>query len=154
MKNKADQPSRKIYFQGEWILNWYITDLDLLFLCRLHNQFQKYVSYRTTPETIAVDTFSFSWSDLTFHSFLPFSCISKCLQKIKTEISSGIIVFPNWLTKPYYVTLKKMLKQPPVLLKNHPENPIPTFPECQKKLIKVQLLICYLSGKHRDKWLF
>lgn len=110
MKNKADQPSKKNYFQGEWILNWYITDIDLLFLCSLHNQFQKYVSYRTTPEAIAVDTFSFSWSDLTSHSFLPFSCISKCLQKNKNGNILRNNSFPELANQTILCNVEKNVK--------------------------------------------
>ena len=69
-QNKANQPSRKIFVQGEWKLNSdilqkalielkFLPDIDL-FTSRLNNQFSKHVSYRAEPEAIAVDGFSIS----------------------------------------------------------------------------------------------
>ena len=71
--NLADEPSRKIYSQGEWMLartifskalRFNITPKIDLFASRLNNQLPTYVSYKPDPNTYAVDEFSLDWSKL------------------------------------------------------------------------------------------
>ena len=71
--NLADEPSRKIYSQGEWMLartifskalRFNITPKIDLSASRLNNQLPTYVSYKPDPNTYAVDEFSLDWSKL------------------------------------------------------------------------------------------
>ena len=68
--NLPDEPSRKIYSQGEWMLARTI--------------FSKALRFN-----------SFDQSKLQFYAFPPFSCISQCIQKIKTDKGEGILVIPH-----------------------------------------------------------
>ena len=93
--NFADLPSRETYLDGEWMLNIDIFNkamLDLnfkpdvdLFASRLNKQLDRFVSFKPDPEAIDIDVFSISWTNLKFYAFPPFSCISRCLQKITME---------------------------------------------------------------------
>ena len=65
--NLADEPSRKIYSQGEWMLartifskalGFNITPKIDLYALRLNNQLPAYMSYKPDPNAYAVDTFS------------------------------------------------------------------------------------------------
>ena len=115
--NFADLPSRKTYLDREWMPNIDIfnkamlnfkPDVDL-FASRLNKQLDRFVSFKPDPEAIDIDTFSISWTNLKFYVFPPFSCISRCLQKITMEKATGVIVVPNWTTQPFYSVLLRML---------------------------------------------
>ena len=93
--NFADAPSRKLYLDGEWMLKkclfqkaisalQFTPEIDL-FASRLNKQIDKYVSFKPDPEAFEVDAFFMSWTNLKFYAFPPFSCISRCLQKINLE---------------------------------------------------------------------
>ena len=65
--NLADEPSRKIYGHGEWMLartifskalGFNITPKIDLYALRLNNQLPAYMSYKPDPNAYAVDTFS------------------------------------------------------------------------------------------------
>ena len=82
--NLADEPSRKIYSQGEWVLartifskvlRFNITPNIDLFASGLNSQLPTYVSYKPDPNAYAVDAFSLDWSKLQFYTFPPLSCI-------------------------------------------------------------------------------
>ena len=79
-----------------------------LFASRLNNQLPAYVSYKPDPNAYAVDAFSLDWSKLQICAFPPFSCISQCVQKIKTDKVEGILVIPHWSTQPFYSKIMKM----------------------------------------------
>ena len=72
------------------------------FASGLNDQLATYVSYRPDPNAYAVEAFSLDWNKLQFYSSPPFSCISQCVQKIKTDKAEGILVILHWPTQPFY----------------------------------------------------
>ena len=156
--NLADEPSRKIHSQGEWILartifskalTFNITPKIDLFASRLNNQLPTYVSYKPDPNAYAVDAFSLDWSKLQFYAFPPFSCISQCVHKIKTDKAEGILVTPHWPTQPFYSKIMKMTKRLPVIIPANAENLV--HPNGLKSLwtvaAKTDLMVCHVSGR-------
>ena len=158
-KNLADKPSRNLYVQGEWMLakehfrkiekhfHVYLT-IDL-FASRLNKQLPQYVSFKPEPDAIACDAFTLNWANHMFYCFPPFSCISRCLQKIQDEKATGIIVAPQWPTQPFYSRLMKMLKAKPLIITPNQRNLIlPQEPDLKSKIAeKTTLMICHVSGK-------
>ena len=87
---KADHASRNfISIDTEWMLDTQILTRALnsfqfwpeidLFASRLNKQFKKYCAFHVDPDAVVIDAFSFSWSNLQFYCFPPFSCILKVL---------------------------------------------------------------------------
>ena len=158
-ENLADQPSRNIYIDAEWMLNPAIFQdisekLDFcpeidLFASRLNAQLSRYVSYTPDPNAYTTDAFSISWASFKFYSFPPFSCISQCLQKIQADHAMGIIVVPRWSTQPFYALLKRMLVTDPVFIPKDPHNLImPNQPSAISPIgRKTNFLACLVSGK-------
>ena len=66
-----------------------------LFASRLNNPLPAYVSYKSDLNAYAVEAFSIDWSKLQFYAFPPFSCVSQCIQKIKTDKAKGTLVIPH-----------------------------------------------------------
>ena len=155
----ADKESRKIYREGEWMLNPSLVQFALkrfrftpeidLFASRLNRQFTKYCSYRPDPEATYIDAFSFSSENLNIYCFPPFSCILLTIQKIQQEKATGILVIPNWPTQPWYPLVKPLLVAPPHICRPSPTLlQLPAAPEEQHPLAKkLELMICHVSGK-------
>lgn len=74
-----------------------------------HSRFPTYISWR--PYALAVDAFTVQWN-----AFPQFSLIGKCLQKVKREKASGIIIAPLWTIQPWFVKLMELLVALPLLL--------------------------------------
>ena len=156
--NPADEPSRNIYMDAEWQLNpqlfqqltnslQFHPEIDL-FASRINSQLPFYLSYYPDPEAQATDAFSLSWFHIRFYCFPPFSCISRCLQKIRADKASGIIIVPRWPTQPFYPLLLRMSVQNPVVI--HPKVTNLLMPD-QPSLIseigcKTTFLACHVSG--------
>ncbi|XP_028393196.1 uncharacterized protein LOC114517607 [Dendronephthya gigantea] len=156
----ADKESRKIYREGEWMLNpsYLQTALNLLkfqpeidlFASRLNKQFTKYCSYKPDPEATYIDAFSIPWNNLKFYCFPPFSCILKTIRKITQERATGILVIPNWPTQPWYPLIAPLLVQPPYIC--HPSPTLlhlPAAPDELHPLVKkLELKICFVSSNN------
>ena len=154
--NLVDEPSQKIYSQGEWMLartifskalKFNITPKIDLFASRLNNQLPTYVPYKPDPNAYAVDAFSLDWSKLQFYAFPPFSCISQCVQKIKTDKAEGILVIPHWSTQPFYSKIMKMTKGLPVIIPANAENLVHLngFKRLSTVAAKTDLMVCHVS---------
>jgi hypothetical protein len=102
----ADYASRNFTnIDTEWMLNssslkkalktlQFQPEIDL-FASRLNKKFEKYCAFHPDPDSIVIDGFSISWSNLKFYSFPPFSCILKALQKIIQDQVTGIFLAPT-----------------------------------------------------------
>ena len=122
----ADAESRKINLDAEWKLDKAVLEQALaqlqaspsidLFASRLNNQRRCCVSYRADPEAHAVDAFSLSWTVLDFYAFPPFRLITRVLQKVKRDRSTGVIIVPTWPTQVWWPVLMKMVTGKPVQL--------------------------------------
>ena len=154
----ADFKSRNFSDEGtEWQLNRDIfnkicqkfgTPQIDLFASRLNTQLPRYISRNPDPEAESVDAFMTDWGKIYFYAFPPFGLIDECLQKIKQEQASGIMIVPiNSPTKPWFRKLQHMTIDDPFLLP--PVDDLLTQPatgdnhEWSKQLY---LVACKLSG--------
>ena len=155
----ADQESRKQNLDAEWKLNvdflnsalqflHFVPDIDL-FASRINFQFKKYISFKADPEAYAVDAFTFSWSNLNFYAFPPFSVILKTLTKVKRDRAEGVVVVPDWPTQVWYPLLNKLMVGHPF---HFPQTVqllgLPVHPRKIHHLLpKLKLLACRVSGR-------
>ena len=156
----ADTESRKVNLDAEWMLNSDLLQAALrqlnaepeidLFASRLNTQFKRFVSFRPDPAAEVIDSFSFSWENINFYAFPPFSVIARLLQKVQRDRSSGVLVVPDWPTQVWYPILLRLLTAEPVRLtcrKNLLH--LPSQPEAVHRLIQLKrlhLLVCKISG--------
>ena len=54
------------------------------------------ISYKPIPDPLQIE--ALSWEKYLFYWFPPFSCISRCLQKVQEGKAKGAIVMPHWPT--------------------------------------------------------
>lgn len=107
----ADRESRKINIDTEWELSDYaysqiinsfgIPEFDL-FASVQNYKCNRYASWKLDPHSEIVDAFTFSWHNIFFYAFPPFSLISRVLQKIVTDKAQGILIVPYWRSQPWY----------------------------------------------------
>lgn len=88
--------------------NFGIPEIDL-FASRINAKCNIYVSWKQDPDAAAVDAFTLNWKQWFFYAFPPFPLILKCIQKIKHDRASGILVFPFWPSQPWFPLLKTLL---------------------------------------------
>ena len=80
-----------------------------------------YASRKPDPEATCVDAFSIKWNDHLLYTFLLFSLIARCFQKIEMEKSELIV--PMLDTQPRYSQLLRMLTDVPRTLPQRPDTP-------------------------------
>ena len=80
---------------------------------------ERIVSWHPDPFAMATDAFQISWKGLLGYTFPPFSLIGKCLQKVRREECTVVLVAPVWYTQPWYPALLELLVNLPVLLPGH-----------------------------------
>ena len=122
---EADTHSRKFNDRTEWMLDeevfasiakrYGLPEIDL-FASRLNKQLERYVSWQADPGAEAVDAFTIDWQGLNFYAFPPFCLISKCLQKIRKDNATGIMVVPNWPSQPWFPVLIEMTVGQPMFI--------------------------------------
>ena len=163
MNTEADLASRVFHDQTEWQLNpdlfKYIVktlfkpDTDL-FASRLNFQTKPYVSWQSDPQAWAIDAFNIDWAKIKFYAFPPFSLLDRVLQKIERDQASGILIFPNWSTQPWFPGIRKLKLSEPLLLPYRTDILIlPYKPEARHPLAhKLQLMACSLSGNPSKVW--
>ena len=119
-----------------------------LFARRVNAKCKKFISWHRDPDSIAVDAFTISWKDIYFYAFPPFSMILKCLQKIRIENASGIMIVPDWPSQPWYPLFRELLTSETLIFdaKTHILNSF-----CSQSQIfwnKNTLVAGILSAKH------
>ena len=102
---EADRQSQMSQSQLEWTLNPKIFQESIyalrvnptidLFASRINFQLQPYVSYHPDPGAVAINAFHMSWKCHLFYAFPLFCLISRVLQKIQQEKSTGLLVAPS-----------------------------------------------------------
>ena len=151
----ADKASRIFDKNTEWELDqevfkaieerFGVPDIDL-FASRINKKCNNYASWKPDPFSKIVDAFSASWFGLKFYAFPPFSMVLSCIQKIRAEQATGILVVPLWITQPWFPLVMRMLVQPPVV------SPLGSlFLSFQKETQHLQhknlrMMACHLSG--------
>ena len=154
----ADQLSRIFSDQTEWMLQPRIFQQIIerfkffprvdLFASRLNHQLDQYVSWTPDPDSLAVDAFSISWSELKFYAYPPFSMIGQALSKITKDRATGIMIIPDWKTQHWFPMMLNLLTQEPIALpKLKSLITLPFNPESRHPLLpKTRLLAVHLSG--------
>lgn len=122
----ADRESRTVHTSGEWKLDGrmfetlqvYFGDLKVdMFATRLNNQIETYISWKPDPFAMAVDAFQVSWREIQGgYAFPPFCLIGRCLQKLKAERATMLLLAPVWPAQHWYPTLLECLIDHPMLL--------------------------------------
>ena len=121
----ADRESREVQTSAEWKLKveafhricTYLgpcrTDL---FATRLNNQLDRYISWRPDLGAILTDAFQASWKELEGYAFPPFALIGKCLQKVRAEQSTIVLVAPVWRNQAWFPMLLDLAVELPLLI--------------------------------------
>ena len=127
---EADVASRFLNKRTEWALelnifqdicNFFGTPEDDLFASRLNNKLPHYFSWTPDPFTKHVDSFLIDWDPtVLYFAFPPFSLITKVLNKILTEGSTVVFVFPAWDTQSWIPLLIQLLISPLVIIPGLP----------------------------------
>ena len=158
---EADWESRHLHDSSDWRLKRQIF-LDLesqlgpfsidLFASRTNAQLESYCSWKPDPYAVAVDALTIPWTKHFPYLFPPFALISRCLNKIRREQTSAVLIAPLWPNQVWFPLLLESLVDLPILLppthdilmsqngKNHPlilqgHLPLAAWP---------------ISGKHSD----
>ena len=122
---KADVESRTLHSSAEWMLHpmlcqWIMQVMGPcrvdLFATRLNSQLPHYISWRPDPFAVATNAFQIPWLYLNAYAFPPFCLVGRCLQKIKIERSSILLIAPVWPTQSWYPVLLESLVDIPMLL--------------------------------------
>ena len=121
----ADRESRLLHSSEEWMLNrgifsWMMEvlgpcQLDL-FATRLNHQLNRYLSWKPDPFAMATDAFCISWKDKGGYAFPPFALIGRCLQKVREERATLVLVAPTCSAQAWCPTLLELLISDPLLL--------------------------------------
>ena len=113
----ADHKSRHFKDNLEWafsdrifakIVHIFGNPMVDLFASRLNKKVEKYVSWGPDPGAVEIDAFSFSWTDIFFYAFPPFSCVGRAVEKAVEDNASGVLVVPHWPSRPWWGRLKAL----------------------------------------------
>ena len=125
----ADRESRTVQSTGEWMLDpamFQALDNNLgplkvdMFATRLNNQTTLYFSWKPDPFALATDALQTPWTGLQGgYAFPPFSLIGRCLQKVKRDKSTIVLLAPVWPTQYWFPTLLESLVEAPLLLQSY-----------------------------------
>ena len=114
------------------------------------------MSWRPDPYAMATNAFKASWVDLQAYAFPPFSLIGRCLQKVRQERATIVLIAPVWPTQVWYPWLLGMLIQCPILLPSHEELLRDPFNQIHPLLVNKQLELAAwkVSGVHTQTQAF
>ena len=76
----------------------FFPDVDL-FASRRNHQVDNYVSWTPDPDSMSVDAFSVSWSNIKFFAYPPFSMVGAAISKIVQDQATGIMIIPYWTSQ-------------------------------------------------------
>lgn len=154
---QADRESRIISEETEWELADYaFKEIVLcfgkphidLFATNINKKCQIFYSWFPDPEASAVDAFTVDWSCLKFYAFPPFALILKVIRKIINDQAEGVLVVPNWPSRPWFPLFNELLISQPIYLNRDIlllHSPFREFHPAWKSLT---LIAGKLSGKH------
>ena len=84
-------------------------------ICQSDQQTGKYVSF-------SIDAFSINWSHHFMYMFPPFSLPTKVIRKICGDQATGILVFPTWITQPWYLQALELSDKVPLKIRPNLTN--------------------------------
>jgi len=153
----ADFESRRLHDNSEWELNGEIFNSIIaslsyevstdLFASYQNHKCESYFSWRPDPQSSGIDAFTFSWSNLRFYAFPPFSMILQTLRKIESDNATGIVVAPFWPTQPWFPFFRKLCDNNFIIIE--PSKDLLTFCNRPHPLWKtISLVAGLLSRKH------
>ena len=135
-KTQADWESRHVKDSSDWRLKREIF-LRLedqlgpfsigLFASRTNAHLSVYCSWRPDPAALAVDALSIKWQGHLPYMFPPFALILRCLEKLRQEEVSVVLIAPVWPNQVWFPQLLLSLIDYSVLLP--PAQDILTDPE-------------------------
>lgn len=154
-ENIADFESRLINVDTEWQLADYAferikhcfgtPDFDL-FASVQNAKCTHYASWKLDPDAEVIDAFTFSWNNLKFYAFPPFSLICKVLQKIISDKACGILVVPQWPAQPWYPLWSKLIVSKTLTLRPSRHLLLSPFRNCHPRHASLTLVAARLSG--------
>ena len=121
----ADAESRTFHSSAEWQLlpsifrriNTLLGPCQVdLFATRLNHQLPCYISWRPDLFGMSKDAFQGKWTGFLGYAFPPFALVGKCLQKVRREKGSLLIVATVWPSQAWYPLLLEYSVQSPVLI--------------------------------------
>jgi hypothetical protein len=125
-------------------------DTDL-FAASWNNQLPQFFSWGPQPGAIAANAFSVNWKNIHGYAFPPFSLIFKCLEKLRREKASIILICPIWTGQPWFPVLlehacdiPRLLRPSPAILTSARGEPHPLLESGS-----LNLAAWKLSGDHR-----
>lgn len=110
-----------------------------LFASRLNNQLPRFVSWHPDPFAIETDAFQISWQEELGYAFPPFSLVGRCLQKVREESSTLVLIAPAWGTQHWYPLLLELLVDFPLFLPLDQSLLVDSFNREHPLLMKNQL---------------
>lgn len=121
-----------------------------LFASRINAKCKTYVSWKRDPYAYEIDAFTLDWGSHKFYAFPPFSLITRCLQKIKSDKAKGIMVFPLWVSQPWFPLAKSLMVIKPIIFKPNSlllQSPFRSEHPLNKQLTLAASIFC---GRHSD----
>lgn len=118
-----------------------------LFASKLNKKCDKYFSWGPDPDSLLVDAFTTSWTNLKFYGFPPFSLIHKVLEKIRTDKATGILVVPNWPSQSWFPFFQDLLIEEPIFFPPHDYLIYSPYREKHPLYKTLSLVAGKLSGK-------
>jgi len=162
---EADIASRSFNDKLEWKLHskifanicniWGKPDIDL-FATRLNAQTSCYCSWKPDPEAQFIDAFSCNWNTWNcVYLFPPFSLLGRCIQKVRQDQATGIVIAPLWPTQTWFPRLMEILVDIPIIiLKRHKLLQLPYQDKEHPLWKKLKLIVCKVSGKVLENKVF
>lgn len=155
----ADKESRTIQSSAEWKLHERVFHQVIhllgpcqvdLFATRLNCQLSQYVSWQPDPFAMATDAFQIPWKDFMGYAFPLFALIGRCLQKVRQEECSLLLIAPFWCTHTWYPALLELLIDDPLLLPARRDLLRDPFNRYHPLLLRkqLQLVAWKVSGNH------
>ena len=114
MKDASDwKLDRQVFLEVEERMGPFSIDM---FASRTNAQLPAYCSWRADPAALAVDGLSIPWKEHHPYMFPPFALISRCLDKLRREEASAVMIAPVWPNQTWFPQVLDSLSDYPVLL--------------------------------------
>ena len=115
----ADRLSRSAVDRHDWMLNrsifrklntlWGPLVVDL-FATRATAQLPRFFSWKPDSQAEAVDAFTQDWSSFRGYANAPWSLVGRCIQHIKMQKATIVLVTPLWPSQPWFAGGDQQIK--------------------------------------------
>jgi hypothetical protein len=119
-----------------------------IFASSWNSQLPRFIAWGPQPGAFAANAFSVHWESIYGYAFPPFSLIFRCLEKIRREKASIVLICPVWTGQPWFPVLLEHACDIPRLLRPSPALLISARGEPHPLLQSVELSLAAwkLSG--------